>query len=105
MFIKKEKRRKRKVSEDSPPDIPQVPPMTANNGKSKTKRRSFLSPISEDAFGTPSALVAFEESEKGSYGRVRLGSEEATIASSVMSDSPNSSPTRSLFPHDNGKET
>lgn len=104
MFIKKEKRRKRKVSEDSPPDIPQVPPMTANNGKSKTKRRSILSPISEDAFGTPSALVAFEESEKGSYGRVRLGSEEATIASSVMSDSPNSSPTRSLFPN-NDKET
>jgi predicted Na+-dependent transporter len=93
MFIRIEKR-KRKFSEDSPPDVnpTTIPP------KSVVKRRSILSPISEDAFGTPSSLVSFEDTEKGSYSRCRLGSEEATIASSVLSESPNSSPTRSLFP-------
>jgi len=93
MFIRKEKR-KRKVSEDSPPD---VNPTTVTS----VKRRSILSPISEDAFGTPSSLIAFESAEKGSYSRCRLGSEEVTVASTVLSEStnsPNSSPSRSLFP-------
>lgn len=96
VFIRKEKR-KRKVSEDDPPDVtPTTIPTTAV--KSVKRRSAFLSPISEDAFGTPSSLVAFEDTEKGSYSRCRLGSEEATVASSVFSVSPNSSPSRSLFP-------
>ncbi|KAK1736611.1 bile acid:sodium symporter family protein [Skeletonema marinoi] len=98
MFIRKEKRRKRKDSEDSPPDInPTTMPSTSVKS---VKRRSILSPISEDAFGTPSSLVSFEDTDKGSYSRCRLGSEEATVASSILSESPNSSPSRSLFPDD-----
>eukprot|EP00985_Skeletonema_marinoi_P014399 scaffold7295_cov118-Skeletonema_marinoi.AAC.3 len=98
MFIRKETRRKRKDSEDSPPDInPTTMPSTSVKS---VKRRSILSPISEDAFGTPSSLVSFEDTDKGSYSRCRLGSEEATVASSILSESPNSSPSRSLFPDD-----
>mmetsp|Transcript_7818 Transcript_7818/g.12915 ORF Transcript_7818/g.12915 Transcript_7818/m.12915 type:complete len:541 (+) Transcript_7818:207-1829(+) len=100
MFIRKEKR-KRKVSEDSPPDVnPTTIPSTSMK-PAKAKRRSILSPISEDAFGTPSSLVSFENNDKGSYSRCRLGSEEVTVASSIsLSESPNSSPSRSLFPDD-----
>ena len=100
MFIRKEKKRKRKVSEDSPPDVnPTTIPSTTVKS-AKAKRRSILSPISEDSFGTPSSLVSFEDTDKGSYSRCRLGSEEVTVASSSISDSPNSSPSRSLFPDD-----
>ena len=94
MFIRQEMgKRKRKVSDDDPGAVVQTAPSIS------VKRGSFLSPISEDAFGTPSSLVSFEnEAEKGSYSRCRLSSEEVTIASTVASDSLNSSSTRSLFP-------
>jgi len=100
MFIRKEKKRKRKVSEDSAPD---VNPTTIPSTATAVKRRSILSPISEDAYGTPSSLVSFEDTNKGSYSRCRLGSEEATVASSLISESPTSSPSRSLFPDDEHK--
>ncbi len=101
MFIRKEKKRKRKVSEDITPEDHN--PATIPSTATAVKRRSILSPISEDAFGTPSSLVSFEDTNKGSYSRCRLGSEEATVASSLVSESPPSSPSRSLFPDNDYK--
>ena len=102
MFIRKEKRRKRKVSEDGAPDIiPDIiPPTIPSTSVKPVKRRSILSPITEDAFGTPSSLVSFEENNKGSYSRCRLGSEEATALPSTLSDSQRSPTIRSLFPEE-----